>query len=196
MGNNSYTLVRILDFILSIIGIVFIFPLAAIVAFVIKINSHGPVFFIQERLGRNKKPFKLIKFRTMVFNAEVNGPVWANKNDNRVTRVGRFLRNTKLDELPQLLNILKGDISFVGPRPIRKHFADILQLHDPNYDKRFCVKPGLTGWAQIYAPYGTTVDEQLEKLPYDLKYLNGYNVKDYFKIILLTGTKVFTGKGI
>lgn len=195
MRKGSY-FIKILDFILATLGIILVSPIVLIVALAIKVDSKGPVFFSQERLGRHKKPFRLIKFRTMVFNAEQNGPVWAHKNDNRVTGVGRFLRNKKLDEIPQLLNILKGDLSFVGPRPIRKHFADIIQQHDPNYDKRFCAKPGLTGWAQIYAPYGSTVGEQLEKLPYDLKYLNGYNVKDYFKILLLTGKKVVTGKGV
>jgi lipopolysaccharide/colanic/teichoic acid biosynthesis glycosyltransferase len=132
----------------------------------------------------------------MVVNAEEGGPKWAKENDSRVTRVGKILRKTRLDELPQFLNVLKGDLSFVGPRPIRKHFADLLQQYNSNYDKRFLVKPGLTGWAQIYAPYGSSIDEQLKKVPYDLLYLNGISIKDYIKVFLLTMKAILFGKGM
>lgn len=192
---QSY-LISFLDVLFAIIGILFAFVPMLIIAIAIKLDSRGQVFFIQERLGQFKKPIRLIKFRTMIINAEENGPVWANENDRRVTRMGYIFRKARLDELPQLFNILKGDLSFIGPRPIRKYFADLLQQYNQNYNKRFLIKPGLTGWAQIYAPYGTTVEEQLKKLPYDLRYLNGISVKDYFKIILVTIKIVLMGNGV
>jgi len=188
--------IRFFDILLATIGVLFTFVPMLIIAITIKFDSRGPVFFIQERLGYYKHPIWLIKFRTMVTNAEEHGPMWANENDNRVTRVGYILRKTRFDELPQLFNILRGHLSFVGPRPIRKYFADKLRLHHPEYDKRFLVKPGLSGWAQIFAPYGSTIDEQLTKLPYDLKYLKGLSVKDYFVIILLTIKTVLIGNGV
>lgn len=189
-------LIKFFDIMIAIIGIFFAFVPMLIIAIAIKMSSKGPIFFIQERLGHYKKPFRLIKFRTMVVNAEGNGPTWASKDDKRVTSIGRFLRKTRLDELPQLINILKGDMGFVGPRPIRMHFAEKLASMEVVYDKRFLVKPGLTGFAQIYAPYGTNLEEQLEKLPYDLKYLNGYSFKDYLKILSLTCKTVLKGNGV
>jgi lipopolysaccharide/colanic/teichoic acid biosynthesis glycosyltransferase len=188
--------VRFFDLLFAIIGALFAFVPMLIIALAIKFDSRGPTFFIQERLGHYKRPIWVIKFRTMVINAEKNGPVWANENDNRITRVGYILRKTRLDELPQLFNILIGNLSFVGPRPIRKYFADKLRRYNPEYDKRFLVKPGLSGWAQIFAPYGSTIEEQLTKLPYDLKYLKGFSVKDYFVIILLTIKTVLMGNGV
>ena len=184
------------DILFAMIGIIFSFVPMLIIAFAIKLDSRGPVFFIQERLGQFKKPIRLIKFRTMVVNAEENGPVWAKENDSRVTSIGYIIRKVRLDELPQLFNVLKGDLTFVGPRPIRKYFADLLKQYSSSYDRRFLIKPGITGWAQIYAPYGSTVEEQLMKLPYDLRYLKGLSIKDYFKIILLTVKAVLLGNGI
>jgi len=184
------------DIFFAIIGILVALVPIIIIAVAIKLDSKGPIFFTQKRLGQYKKPFWLIKFRTMVTNAEDNGPMWANENDNRVTRVGYILRKARLDELPQLFNILMGNLSFVGPRPIRKYFADLLRQYNSEYDKRFLVKPGLSGWAQIFAPYGSTIEEQLTKVPYDLRYLKGLSVKDYLMIILLTIKTVFTGNGV
>lgn len=185
-------LTRFFDIFFSFLGLVILFPLIVLLSMIIKISSKGPVFFIQERLGQYEVPFKLIKFRTMVNDAEKDGPVWARDNDNRVTFVGKILRRTKLDEIPQLFNIILGDISFVGPRPIRKHFADILRTHHPDYEKRFNVKQGLTGFAQIYAPYGATVEEQLQKLPYDLRYLDGLKLTTYLLLIIKTFTVLFS----
>lgn len=193
---NGTFIIRVLDVYIGIILLFISFPFWIVIGVLIKLTSRGPVFYIQERLREYKRPFKLVKFRTMFVKAEENGPMWANKNDHRVTPFGRFLRKTRLDELPQLINVLKGDLSIVGPRPIRKHFAELLNNHNPEYDKRFTVKPGLTGWAQIYGRYGTTIEEQMEKLPYDLRYLEGITVKDYFKIVALTAITVVTGKGV
>jgi lipopolysaccharide/colanic/teichoic acid biosynthesis glycosyltransferase len=184
------------DTFFATIGILVALVPIIMIGIAIKLDSKGPIFFTQKRLGQYKKPFWLIKFRTMVTNAEDNGPMWANENDSRVTRVGYILRKARLDELPQLFNILMGNLSFVGPRPIRKYFADLLRQYNSEYDKRFLVKPGLSGWAQIFAPYGSTIEEQLTKVPYDLRYLKGLSVKDYLMIILLTIKTVVTGNGV
>jgi lipopolysaccharide/colanic/teichoic acid biosynthesis glycosyltransferase len=167
-----------------------------IIAIAVKIDSRGPAFFIQERLGKYKKPFWLIKFRTMVQDAEKKGPMWAEINDSRVTSLGKFLRKTRLDELPQFFNILSGDLSFVGPRPVVKSSADLLKNHSAHYDKRFVVKPGVTGWSQIYWTHKPSSKAQLEKLSYDLRYLTGLSVKDYFKIIFLTAKTMAKGNGV
>ena len=141
---------RILDILLSLLNIIVALPVMAAIAAVIKLTSKGPILYVHERLGLNERPFMLYKFRTMIDNAEeATGPVWAEKNDPRITPFGRFLRKTRLDELPQLFNVLRGDMSFVGPRPIRKFFAEKLAEEFPYYFLRFYVKPGLTGWAQV-----------------------------------------------
>jgi lipopolysaccharide/colanic/teichoic acid biosynthesis glycosyltransferase len=188
--------IRFFDILLATVGVLFTFVPMLIVAITIKLDSRGSVFFIQERLGYYKRPIWLIKFRTMSIDAEKSGPTWAQENDPRVTFVGRILRKIRFDEIPQLFNVLRGDLSFVGPRPIRKYFADLLKQHNPTYDRRFLVKPGISGWAQIFAPYGSTIEEQLSKLPYDLKYLKGLSLKDYFVIILLTIRTILMGNGV
>ncbi|MEI6703461.1 MAG: TIGR03013 family XrtA/PEP-CTERM system glycosyltransferase, partial [Deltaproteobacteria bacterium] len=160
---------RAVDIILSCIGILLTLPFFPLIALAIKLDSKGPVFFRQERVGNNEKPFVLIKFRTMGQDAEkATGAVWAGKNDPRVTRLGRFLRGTRIDEIPQLINVLKGDMSFVGPRPERPEFVEKLKLVIPYYSKRHFIKPGLTGWAQVRYPYGASVEDAVEKLRYDL----------------------------
>jgi lipopolysaccharide/colanic/teichoic acid biosynthesis glycosyltransferase len=188
-------LIRFFDIIIGSLLLLISLPLWVLIAAAIKMASPGPVFYSHVRLGKNRVPFKLVKFRTMVVDAEKDGPRWAQENDQRITGVGRILRRYRMDELPQFLAIVKGDLSLVGPRPIREQPANILQQHAPEYDKRFLVKPGLTGWAQIYAPYGSTIENQLKKLPYDLLYLNGLSLGDYFKIVFLTARTVFNGKG-
>ncbi|WP_100615101.1 sugar transferase [Confluentibacter citreus] len=133
--------------------------------------NNGPLFYIQERVGKNGKIFKIIKFRTMIRNAETNGAVWSEKNDSRITKFGKFMRNTRLDEIPQFLNILKGDMSLIGPRPERPQFVNELSKSLPFYETRHMVKPGLTGWAQVNTRYGSSVDDSLLKLQYDLYYI-------------------------
>ena len=187
---------RFLDIFLSLSGLIFTLPIIACCSVAIKLSSPGAIFFTQERLGKNETPFTMIKFRTMVENAEkLTGPQWASENDPRITKIGRFLRKSRLDELPQLFNILRGNMSFVGPRPIRKHFADLISKQVPYYRLRFVMKPGLTGWAQVRGGYSGTEEEQIEKLQYDLFYLRNQSIMLDLLIILKTVQTVLFRKG-
>ena len=148
-----------------------------LVAALIKLESRGPVFFVQERLGIRREPFSCIKFRTMAVDAEdQSGPVWAGEEDPRITRVGRLLRKTRIDELPQLVSVVRGDMTLVGPRPIRAFFADQLAAEIPFYDLRFAVKPGLTGWAQAHQTYVRSQEDQEIKFRYELFYLENFSL--------------------
>lgn len=162
---------RTIDIILSIIGLIVLLLLYPLIAIAIKMDSSGPVFFKQERVGNNEKIFVLYKFRTMRHDAEAGtGAKWAERNDPRITRLGRFFRGSRVDELPQFINVLKGEMSIVGPRPERPEFVENLKKIIPYYSKRHFVSPGLTGWAQVRYPYGSTVEDAMEKLRYDLYY--------------------------
>lgn len=162
---------RLFDFFFALVGTVIASPLMIITAIAIKIDSPGPVFYKQERVGLNGREFKVFKFRSMRTDAENDGPQWASEKDPRVTRVGNIIRKTRIDELPQFLNVLIGDMSFVGPRPERRYFIDQLQQVIPFYEMRLYTKPGVTGWAQINYPYGDSVEDAREKMKYDLYYL-------------------------
>ena len=186
---------RILDILISLTTIIILFPLGIMLSLVIKLSSKGPVFFVQNRIGRNHKPFPMIKFRTMVTGAEEKGPQWADKEDPRVTVVGRFLRKTRLDEMPQFLNVLKGDMSIVGPRPERNYFIKELEKKLPFYSLRFSVKPGLTGWAQVYYGYAASEQEGGEKWEYDLYYIKNMSGFLDLKILLKTIYIIIFGKG-
>ena len=163
---------RGIDILLSIVGLLLTVPLFPFIALAIRIDSPGPVFFRQLRVGNNEKPFILYKFRTMCQDAEERtGAKWAERNDTRVTKLGKFFRGSRIDEIPQLMNVLKGDMSFVGPRPERPEFVEKLNQIIPYYSKRHFIKPGLTGWAQVRYPYGSSVEDAIEKLRYDLYYI-------------------------
>jgi sugar transferase (PEP-CTERM system associated) len=162
---------RIADVLLSIVGLSLSFPVMALTALAIKLDSRGPILYIQERVGLQNRIFRIIKFRSMITDAEQNGPVWAEEADPRITRVGRVIRKLRIDELPQFINVIRGDMSFIGPRPERLVFVDQLDKELPYYSQRHLVKPGLTGWAQIRYPYGATVEDAAEKLQYDLYYI-------------------------
>jgi len=178
---------KLIDLWGAFIGLIITFPLFLIIAILIKCTSKGPIFYTQERVGFQEVPFQLIKFRTMIDKAEEeNGPQWAKKDDKRVTVIGRFLRKTRLDELPQLINVLKGELSFIGPRPIRRHFADLIENDIPFYSIRFSIKPGITGWAQVNYHYGGSVEGHIEKFQYDLYYLEHASLFLDFFIILKT----------
>jgi sugar transferase (PEP-CTERM system associated) len=187
---------RSVDILLSLSMLVVLTPLILIVAMIIKLDSKGPVFFSQERVGRNHMPYMVHKFRSMHTDAEKEtGPVWAQDNDNRTTRVGGFIRKWRIDEIPQLWNVLKGEMSFVGPRPERAHFVNQLEEIVPYYSARFSVKPGLTGWAQVSYGYGASVDDAVEKLNYELFYIKNMSILMDIMIVARTVKTVLFGKG-
>lgn len=187
---------RLADILLSILGLILAAPLMIAVTILIKIDSQGPLFYRQQRVGQNGKRFTLIKFRSMRDDAEaVTGPIFADKDDIRITRVGRLLRTTRVDELPQLLNVLRGEMSFVGPRPERPFFVEQFAKEIPYYAQRLSVKPGITGWAQVCYPYGATLEDAIEKLRLDLYYIKNTSfILDLF-IIMKTLKIVVLGKG-
>ena len=170
-------------------------PLMLLVAAAVLVTSRGPVLFRQERVGKRGTAFTLLKFRSMCLNAEENGAVWATEGDGRVTVIGRFLRRSHLDELPQLWNILRGEMSLVGPRPERPEFVQELRAVVPYYDLRHVVKPGVTGWAQISYPYGASVQDAETKLEYDLYYVRHKSLLWDLRIILRTITVSLIGRG-
>ena len=171
MRPSQQVLRRMASTLVSALILLLFLPVFPFVALLVKLSSPGPIFFRQERVGLNGKVFKLSKFRTMVVNAEAGGAQWAQKNDPRVTRIGQFLRKTRLDEVPQLWNVLRGEMGFVGPRPERPEFVSWLTEELPFYEVRHMIHPGLTGWAQIRYGYGATLEESREKLAYDLYYV-------------------------
>ena len=187
---------RVSDVIFSSLLLIIASPIMLITAILIKLDLKGPVIFKQARVGENDKEFEVYKFRSMRQDAEAkSGPVWANANDNRVTRLGRIIRKTRIDELPQLINVIKGEMSFVGPRPERRFFVEQLKKEIPYYETRTAVKPGLTGWAQIKYPYGATVQDALEKLQYDIYYIKNMSPILDMITIFWTVKVVFTGSG-
>ena len=187
---------RVFDLVASILGLVLSLPLMGILALLVKLDSKGPAFYRQERTGQGEKPFNLVKFRTMRNDAEGGtGPVWASVRDYRVTRVGRWLRLTRLDEIPQFINVLKGEMSFIGPRPERPFFVEKLKKEIPYYTLRFSVKPGLTGWAQVQYRYGASVEDAMEKLKFDLYYIKNMSWKLDIWIAVKTLKVVFFAQG-
>jgi lipopolysaccharide/colanic/teichoic acid biosynthesis glycosyltransferase len=214
---------RVLDVVFSVIALVLLSPVMLVAALAVKLTSQGPVIFSQERIGINRrsedrrrsrrylgperrnndrrespnygKPFKMYKFRTMVANAEKGTPVWAKKNDSRITPVGAFLRRTRIDELPQFVNVLKGHMSIVGPRPERAYFIAEIEKELPEFQQRLRTKPGITGLAQVEHGYANTVDEMHVKLDFDLQYIQDLKPQLELKILFKTVSVVFTGKG-
>jgi lipopolysaccharide/colanic/teichoic acid biosynthesis glycosyltransferase len=213
-----------IDFFGSLIGLILLMPLFVLIAILIKLDSPGPVFYTQIRVGLNRrkgnrrgadcrigtekracdrrkenhfgKPFRVYKFRTMIDNAEKKcGPIWATRNDPRITRVGAFLRKARMDELPQLFNVLKGQMSLIGPRPERPVFIRDLSAKVDGYVKRLDVKPGITGLAQVENGYDSSVDSVKDKVAYDLRYINRWSLWQDIKILLKTVIVVITGKG-
>src|SRR5436305_9009524 len=186
---------RLLDLTAAGLGLLLAAPIMALVALAVRLDSPGPIFFRQERVGRGGRPFVLWKFRSMGQDAEAAGARWAVTDDPRVTRVGRFIRKTRLDELPQLWNVLVGDMSLVGPRPERDHFVQQLMAKNAFYEQRLVVRPGLTGWAQVKAPYASSFEESIEKLKYDLYYIKNISLFLDVSILLSTARIVLLGRG-
>ena len=186
---------RLLDLLFAFLIGVCVAPIMVVAAIIVKLESRGPIFFIQERIGEGNKKFNIVKFRSMTTDAEKDGPKWATKNDNRVTKFGKIMRLTRIDELPQLWNVLRGEMSFVGPRPEREFFIEQLEKEIPYYNLRHTVKPGLTGWAQVMYPYGASVEDAYRKLQYDLYYIKHHDILFDLKVLLKTVTIVIFGKG-
>jgi exopolysaccharide biosynthesis polyprenyl glycosylphosphotransferase len=183
---------RAFDVIFAALLFAVLSPLMLITVIVIKVDSAGPAIFKQERLGLKGRAFVIYKFRSMRIDAEVGGPVWASKSDSRTTRIGRFIRKYRIDELPQLVNIMKGDMSFVGPRPEREYFYEKFSLRIPDFRSRLAVKPGLTGWAQVNGGYDIT---PAEKLKYDKEYISGFSFRMDMRILFRTFGVVLKGSG-
>jgi sugar transferase (PEP-CTERM system associated) len=168
---------RVISVVISLIGLICALPFFPLIMLAIRLDSEGPVFYSQTRVGKAGRTFKVVKFRTMRQDAEAaNGPQWADNNDPRVTRIGKFLRFSRIDEIPQLWCVLKGDMAFVGPRPERPEFIEQLSKEIPYYGVRHMVRPGLTGWAQVKYKYGSTVEDAREKLQYDLYYIKNASI--------------------
>ena len=187
---------RLIDILFSLIAMFLFLPLWILIAIIIKIDSLGSVFYNQKRVGRDGKIFQVRKFRSMYYDAELmTGPVWANKNDARITRFGRLLRKGRIDEVPQLINVLKGEMSLIGPRPERPYFVEELKKEIPYYTRRLRVRPGITGWAQIKHEYDSSMEDVRKKLQYDFYYLENMSLRMDLKIILNTIYIIFSGKG-
>ncbi|PSW60661.1 exopolysaccharide biosynthesis protein [Photobacterium kishitanii] len=186
---------RVLDIFCVILLAKIAIPLGLITAVLIKLESPGPVFFRQKRVGQYNQEFEVIKFRSMRNDAEKNGAQWASKNDARVTRIGKFIRKTRIDELPQLINILKGEMSLVGPRPEREVFIKDLETQIPYYRFRHAVKPGVTGLAQVKYAYGASVEDAVWKHKYDIHYIKHQSLRMDLKIIVRTVKTVLFGMG-
>jgi sugar transferase (PEP-CTERM system associated) len=186
---------RWMDIFLSLAVLILCSIAGLVVGIAIKLESQGPVFYRQKRVGENGGTFDLLKFRSMRADAEENGPRWASNGDERITRVGRVIRKLRIDEIPQVINVLKGEMSFVGPRPERPFFVDQLQKEIPFYSYRHTVKPGITGWAQIYYRYGASKEDALEKLKYDLYYVKYMSLILDLIIVIETMKVVLLGTG-
>ena len=185
---------RLIDVIVSSIILLISLPLWPLFALFIKINSRGPSFYTQKRVGKNESLFSLHKFRSMIDKAEEDEAVWADENDKRITLVGKVLRKLHLDELPQFWNVIKGEMSLVGPRPERPEFVEELKKKIPYYSLRHFMKPGITGWAQVNYPYASSLKDSQEKMEYDLYYVYHMNLLFDVRILLRTAQKILLGK--
>ncbi len=187
---------RLMDIVFSLIILTLTLPVTLLVSLAIKLDSEGPVFFKQIRVGKDGKEFKIYKFRSMVKDAEKHtGPVWSTKDDPRITRVGKIIRKFRLDEIPQFINVLRGEMSLVGPRPERPYFVEKLSKEIPLYKRRLKVKPGITGWAQVKHKYDETIEDVKKKLQYDLYYIENISLRMDLKILFRTIFVVLFGKG-
>jgi sugar transferase (PEP-CTERM system associated) len=186
---------RVLSVAISLAGLILALPLFPLIMLAIQCDSKGPIFYTQTRVGKGGRTFKVVKFRTMRQDAEAGGPKWAGDNDPRITRIGKFLRSSRLDEIPQLWCVLKGDMAFVGPRPERPEFIEMLSKEIPYYGVRHMVRPGLTGWAQVKYKYGSTVADAREKLQYDLFYIKNASLGLDLLIIFQTVKTVLLRRG-
>jgi len=186
---------RGIDILASLVALTLFFPITLLISLAIRLDSKGPIIYEQERAGEDEKIFRLLKFRSMRVDAEAGVPVWASVDDPRMTRVGRVIRKLRLDEIPQMINVLKGEMSFVGPRPERPFFVKELEKEVRYYSQRHVIKPGITGWAQIMYRYGASKEDALQKLKYDLYYIKHMSIVLDLMIIFETVKIVLLGKG-
>ena len=194
--NLQFKLKRFLDIIFSFFLLILSLPIILISGLLIWLSDRGPILYQQEREGLYRRKFNIYKLRSMIINAENSGPQWSTENDKRITLIGTILRKTRIDELPQLVSVLKGDMSLIGPRPERPEFNKILEEEIPYYNLRHILKPGLSGWAQVNYPYSSSLEESKHKLSYDLFYISNYSIFLDFLIFFKTMKIVFGGKGL
>jgi len=195
MHSTQRSIKRILDILFTVIGTIILLPLILLTAIILKLSSKGPVFFLQERVGHNGSSFMIWKFRSMKTTAEETGPQLSSYEDKRVTTWGKIMRRWRLDELPQLWNVLKGDMSIVGPRPERKFFIDQIVKTHPEYLSLLKVKPGLTSMGMVKFGYAENVEEMIERMRYDISYVKNASLLTDIKIMLQSIKVVFAGKG-
>ena len=189
------SLKRLIDVLISFSALVLLLPFFILIAVLIKRNSKGPIFYFQERIGKNGRPFEIIKFRTMIVDAEKNGPQLSNTGDQRITSIGVFLRKTRIDEFPQFLNVLKGEMSLVGPRPERQYYINLISQQEPHYLQLTSVTPGITSWGQVKFGYAENVEEMIRRMKYDLVYLKNRSLTLDFKIMFYTIIIILKAKG-
>lgn len=195
MPHWKFVIKRFVDLSASIFAVAIMIPIYLVLAILVKTSSKGSIFFLQERIGKNGVPFNIIKFRTMFIDSEKSGPQLSSENDTRITNIGRFMRKVRLDETPQFWNVIKGDMSLVGPRPERQFFIDKIKERDPQFLQLNKVKPGITSWGQVKYGYAENVDQMLQRMKYDLLYIKNMTLSIDLKIILYTIIIVFKGKG-
>jgi exopolysaccharide biosynthesis polyprenyl glycosylphosphotransferase len=195
MPHWQFVIKRLMDITASIIAMTILLPVYIVLAIMVKYSSEGPVLFLQERVGKNGVPFDIIKFRTMVVGAEKSGPQLSSTNDKRITKIGRFMRKVRLDEIPQFWNVIVGEMSLVGPRPERQFYIDKIAEVEPQFLQLTKVKPGITSWGQVKFGYAENVDEMLQRMKYDLLYLKNMSIALDLKILLYTIVIVFKGSG-
>lgn len=186
---------RLLDVLFSVLALILFSPVFIVLAIAIKATSKGPVFYKQERIGRYGKPFYIYKLRSMVVDAENGRPALSSENDGRVTPIGRFIRKSHLDEIPQFFNVIKGEMSLVGPRPEREYYIKQIVKRAPHYTHLHKLRPGITSWGQVKYGYASNLDEMLERLPYDMMYLKNISLYIDFKILIFTIMVSLKGNG-
>jgi exopolysaccharide biosynthesis polyprenyl glycosylphosphotransferase len=187
---------NIIDIVISLVALIILSPLCIFLIIGVKLSSRGPIFYSHERIGRYGKPFTIYKFRSMYVNAELNGPELSSKNDTRITKFGRFMRKSRLDEIPNFFNVIKGDMSLVGPRPERKYFIEKITKRAPHYLHLLKVKPGITSWGQVKFGYAEDVDQMVKRLKYDMIYLDNMSLYVDIKIIIYTLLTIVRRKGV